>query len=77
MKLKVKYFGQIREFTQCNEEIIELPNVHSVDDFRNGIQKKYPSIGDVNYSIAVNQSLHSTALSDNDEVALLPPFAGG
>jgi len=34
---------------------------------------------EINYKIAVNQTLadDSLLLNENDEIALLPPFAGG
>ncbi|MBI2281368.1 MAG: MoaD/ThiS family protein [Bacteroidetes bacterium] len=41
--------------------------------------KKYPNLNLKSFKIAVNQSVAENAalINENDEIALLPPFAGG
>jgi molybdopterin converting factor small subunit len=49
--------------------------LHSVEDWKTSIELK-----DIAYVIAVNQSVVASGLvtiNENDELALLPPFAGG
>ena len=43
------------------------------------LEGEYPKLKDLNYKFAVNQTLVATniTLKENDEIALLPPFAGG
>lgn len=79
MKLTIKYFGMIEEAVQKNEEFIEIKEPISVDELKNQLQNKYPSISDKNYQIAVNQniSLGDIIITEDSEIALLPPFAGG
>jgi len=78
MKIRVKYFGLIAEKTGCLEEKIELSESISLAEFHDFIKSKY-NLGETPFRIAVNQSFDDklTALKNTDEVALLPPFAGG
>ena len=43
------------------------------------IRMEYPFLKNMNYLIAVNQEVikDNIALRDGDEIALMPPFAGG
>ena len=43
------------------------------------LQLKYPGLLQAKYAIAVNKQIiqHKTALQQDAEVALLPPFSGG
>lgn len=79
MSITIKYFGAIAEATGITEEKIALEDVEgSKELLKASLLGKYQAIGDLSFQIAVNQSLDSTdELKDGDEVALLPPFAGG
>jgi sulfur-carrier protein len=74
MKIKIKYFGMIAESIEKEEETIDV-NFKTVDELRNYFEQ----IGNMNYEIAVNQNIVADDfdLNENDEVALLPAFAGG
>ena len=78
MSLKIKYLGMLAEATGKNEEILEF-NVISVSQLIKTLQKKYPQFITMSFKVAVNHTLveENTELKENDEVALLPPFAGG
>jgi sulfur-carrier protein len=77
--ITVKYFGVIAEKTKCTEEIYTIDAI-GIDEFISEINKKHQLNVD-SYSIAVNQKIidikKSSKLTTNDEVAFLPPFAGG
>lgn len=75
--LKLKYFGMIAEAIGKSEEDFDL--VENLDTLTVELEKKYQKIKDLNYKFAVNQTLTTIniALNENDEIALLPPFAGG
>ena len=77
MKIKVLFFGVIGEITQKQEEIFD--NIKNTQEFIIYIENKYPKLKDFNYQLSVNQSIiiSNEKLNDNDELALLPPFAGG
>ena len=78
MKLSIKYFGMIAETIGKNEEQFEFAGnlVLELDTF---LKNKYTKLESINYKFAVNQSLKdgNELLKENDEIALLPPFAGG
>tara|TARA_R100001369_G_scaffold32700_1_gene57369 strand:- start:12041 stop:12277 length:237 start_codon:yes stop_codon:yes gene_type:complete len=78
MKVNVKYFGVIAESAGKNEEVLELKQGSSVKDLKNQQIKKYQIQDAESVQIAVNQDLNNEAeLKEGDEVAFLPPFAGG
>ena len=78
MKVMVKYFGLVAEAAEKSEEVMELNGELTASELKeqclNGL-----SIADKDsVQIAVNQNLDDKiTLKDGDEVALLPPFAGG
>lgn len=78
MKVTLKYFGMIAESAGKNEEVLELQQGISVRDLKNQQIKKYQIQDAESVQIAVNQNLdNEVELKDGDEVAFLPPFAGG
>ncbi len=75
--VKLKYFGQIAEKAGIDEEQLTLvsPNLNTLIK---DLSQKY-DLTKLNFSVAVNRAQVTTnvTLKNNDEVALLPPFAGG
>ena len=78
MRLNVKYFGMIVEWSQEDKSQIEVEG-SSVDELRSALVQAIPQLKTITYQIAVNQKLVTTDidLSEDDEIAILPPFAGG
>ena len=79
MKVTVKYFGAIAEQTGTGEEILELASIgNEVKDLKAYCMNRYGLANDDSIRLAVNQELNKDGtLSDGDEIAFLPPFAGG
>jgi len=77
METKVLFFGVLTEVTGC--PVKHYSNVNSVSDLRHRIQDDFPEIVHYNFMISVNQQIinDDCALGKGDEVAFLPPFAGG
>ncbi len=75
--VKLKYFGQIAEKAGIDEEQLTLvsPNLNTLIK---DLSQKY-DLTKLNFSVAINRAQVTTnvTLKNNDEVALLPPFAGG
>lgn len=81
MRVRVLFFGVLREVFQRDEDTIELSSTAKISDLlahysaiapeKDGL---FPSL-----AVAVNQQYASRnhALQDGDEVALLPPVSGG
>ena len=78
MKLELKYFGQISELTGLSYESIELKDDSNTFDLDELIKEKY-NLYKSNYRLAINHKMTEVkvTLKDMDEVAFLPPFAGG
>jgi molybdopterin converting factor small subunit len=75
--IKVLFFGALSEISGREQQTIELSG--NLGDLLNIINSENPELGNTRFSIAVNQEISPVdkELSDGDEVALLPPFAGG
>ncbi|WNH10802.1 MoaD/ThiS family protein [Thalassobellus suaedae] len=77
MYITVKYFGQIAEVTQQDEESLEFSG-HLISELLELLYSKYSSLKTKDFQIAQNQELVTieTKLT-GAELALLPPFSGG
>ncbi len=77
MHINIKYFGQIAEITQKEAETLEFSG-NLVSDLLEVLNSKYENLKNKDFKVAQNQELVSfeTELSGQD-IALLPPFAGG
>lgn len=77
MQVKVLFFGVLTEVTGTN--IKNYRDVKSVGDLKIRIQDDFPEVVHYNFRVSVNNEIieNDPKLNDGDEVALLPPFAGG
>jgi len=74
----IKYFGAIEEATGIPQEEISVSEMESLDQLRQYITSKYAGMDNLSFQLALNQSIVTSGkLKDGDEVAFLPPFAGG
>ncbi len=80
MKVRALFFASYAEAFGRQEQALELPAGATVDDFLAAIRKD-PAAARVPPSplVAVNQryARPETKLAEGDEVALIPPVAGG
>lgn len=78
MKLTINYFGMIVETVGSSKADFELHG-KNVSDLKNELEYTFPELLGMSYQIAVNQKLVSseTMITEQDEIAVLPPFAGG
>ncbi|QYA26108.1 MoaD/ThiS family protein [Gramella sp. MT6] len=78
MKVTVKYFGMIAESTGRTEEVLEVASGTSSIELKDQQVRKYQIQDPESVQLAVNQNLdNKVELNEGDEVAFLPPFAGG
>jgi molybdopterin synthase sulfur carrier subunit len=77
MRIKVLAFGKIADVLRRPEQDIQGPE--TVAQLRVFLEKEYPELKTFHYLVAVNRQAaeEDTPLSENAEVALLPPFSGG
>ena len=82
--LSIKLFGMVKSLAQQQKELsIDFADGQKVKDLVEILQVQYPDIGELVHTkkvlISVNHEIShpDTVISTADEVALLPPFAGG
>ena len=81
MRIEVLYFAIVRERLKLDHEAVELADGATVADARAAIADRHPSIASLLPRVlaAVNRTWapDEHRLGDGDELALLPPVAGG
>ncbi len=82
--MKIRLFGMLKAMVPGRQELdVAFPAGQPVKDLVDCLQAEYPQIGDLlcqkKVVVSVNQEIAhwDTVLQETDEVALLPPFAGG
>ena len=77
MEVKVLFFGVLAEVTGTN--LKHFRDVKSIGDLKLRIQDDFPEVVHYNYRISLNNEIinDNPKLKNGDEVALMPPFAGG
>jgi molybdopterin synthase catalytic subunit len=81
MRVRVLFFGQLKDITGHSEDTLELPPAAILEDVFEHYASRLPRLRQLRNStvLARNQQfLPATApLEEGDEVALLPPVSGG
>ncbi|HTJ45494.1 MAG TPA: molybdopterin converting factor subunit 1 [Kofleriaceae bacterium] len=81
MRIRVLYFAVFREKLRADGETIELADGSSLAALVSALEARHDAVRALRgrYRIAVNQSMvvGDEPLADDDEVALIPPVAGG
>jgi molybdopterin converting factor small subunit len=82
--LTVRLFGMLKTLVPGGKELeLALPSGTQVKDLVDALHTQYPQLGELllqkKVLVSVNQEIAhwDTALIEQDEIALLPPFAGG
>lgn len=81
MRLKVLFFGQLKDIVGGSEEHVELPDGARLDAVFEHYAGRFPRMRELGPSIVIarNQQFApgSTLVSEGDEIAFLPPVSGG
>ena len=82
--MKVKLFGMLKTMVPGGKDLeVVLSEGGRVRDLVHSIQIEHPQVGELldkkKVLVSVNQEIAhwDTVLKEADEIALLPPFAGG
>lgn len=77
MEIHVLFFGVLSEVTGTHRK--HYRGIESFGDLKHRIEDDFPEIVNYNFRIAVNNKIinEDPLLRQGDEVAYLPPFAGG
>lgn len=75
--MKVLIFGQLAEI--IGTDVLEFENVPNTQNLIELLNSLHPELANKKYAIAVDKNIISenTKLTENNTVALLPPFSGG
>lgn len=81
MRVTVKLFGSVREATGCKELSVDLAEGATLGDLRRGLAEDHEIFEQLGERLAASVNFDvmpfETPLSEGDEVAFLPPVAGG
>jgi molybdopterin synthase catalytic subunit len=81
MQIRVLYFAVFREQIGREDDVVALPDGAQVRDAIAALAARHPPIARLRgkFRVAVNQDFSDDdrALADGDEIALIPPVAGG
>jgi len=76
--MQVMLYGVLKEKLQ--DEMIEITPVVTVQELIQILEIRYPLLKEQRFTIAVNKKIctdNKHALTEEDAIALLPPFSGG
>jgi MoaE-MoaD fusion protein len=81
VRVKVLFFGQLRDVAGTAEESLDLPDGATVETVFERYASRFPRMRELGSSIVVarNQQFASSSspVADGDEIAFLPPVSGG
>jgi len=81
MKIRLLFFAVLRDVAGKSEDVVELPEGARAGDVWQRLRDEHPALRDYIQPpmIAVNESYVSAEepLRDGDELAFIPPVAGG
>ena len=77
MKIEVLLFGVLAE--KAGESKITIERIKDIESLKAYMFTKFPDFKDLTFQVSINKDLihENASLKEGDEVALLPPFAGG
>ena len=77
MEITVLFFGVLAEMTGTHRK--HYRDINSFNDLKCRIGDDFPELIHYNYLISLNNEIikDEPLLSNGDEIAFLPPFAGG
>lgn len=81
MRVKVLFFGMLKDIVGCTEDSPDLEPGARLDTLFEHYASRYPKLRDMAGSIVLARnhefSAPGTPVSDGDEIAFLPPVSGG
>jgi molybdopterin synthase sulfur carrier subunit len=77
MTVNVLFFGALVEVTKVSS--MQINDIANSEEIIEMLHKKFPLLCHYKFSVALNQNFLTDAvpLNNGDELALMPPFAGG
>ncbi|MBA7517082.1 hypothetical protein ES705_09132 [subsurface metagenome] len=79
MKLVIRYFGALTDTTSREEEIIQMKEQSTLDDFKSNLERRFPDLADHSIIFFANGKKIESGeeLKPKMEIDCMPPFSGG
>ena len=81
IRVKVLFFGRVREFIGLAEESSEVPEGATLTDVFERYVERYPKLAGLRASLVASRNQEfaawDTRVDAGDEIAFLPPVSGG
>ena len=81
LRVRVIFFGRIRELVGRSEELEEVPEAATLADLFDRYAAKYPQLVGFRNSLVASRNQEfaawETRVAAGDEIAFLPPVSGG
>ena len=81
LRVKVLFFGRVRELVGLSEESLEVAKATTLHDLFQTYVERFPQISGFRSSLVASRNQEFAAwnslLANGDEVAFLPPVSGG
>jgi sulfur-carrier protein len=76
MAVKIQLYGQLKQIAGSSEILLD---VKDTDELKRLMGRRFPNLHDIHYLIAVDRIIvqNNTAINEEKELALLPPYSGG
>lgn len=76
MAVKIQLYGQLKQIAGTSELLLDASDT---DELMKLMIARYPSLEKLNCLVAVDRNIiqGNTAITDAQELALLPPYSGG
>jgi len=77
MEIEIITFGKIAEFL-ANQRM-DVGEIRDTDRLKSYLENSFPKLAGMKYKLAVNKNIiqYNEPLSEQDSVAIMPPFSGG
>jgi len=81
LRVKVLFFGRIRELTGLTEECLEVPSDATLSNVFDRYASRFPELAAFRASLVASRNEEfaswDTRLTGDDTIAFLPPVSGG
>jgi molybdopterin converting factor subunit 1 len=81
MRVKVLFFGMLKDVTGLSKDTLELPESARLADAFQSYAQRFPKLHELASSIVIARnhefSPRDTLVSEGDEIAFMPPVSGG
>ncbi len=81
LRIKVLFFGPLRELTAIAEEVVGIPEGLTLAELFDRYAERFPNLAAYRVSLVASRNEEfaswDTPLAEDDTIAFLPPVSGG